>query len=201
MSTVGPARRRGRSSWLAAVARLSGGASPRHSRQPGGRRRARRRQRQPQMVGATIFDEAVPDSVSSSGGSAMDSFQCRRFHGAAATFFRCKRGHSDPRRSAGRQGPPASWGAAPPPCGSRVGLTLLSRSAAVMRSRAGQVPGHRSDRTTIRCDEINCLPLVVVRKRPTSTSFHPTPPGSSSHRQVSIFLIQGFGQPIRRPDL
>jgi hypothetical protein len=30
------------------------------------------------------------------------------------------------------------------------------------------------------------LPLVVVRKRPTLTSFHPTPPGSSSLLQVSI---------------
>jgi hypothetical protein len=30
------------------------------------------------------------------------------------------------------------------------------------------------------------LPLVVVRERPTLTSFHPTPPGSSSLLQVSI---------------
>jgi hypothetical protein len=30
------------------------------------------------------------------------------------------------------------------------------------------------------------LPLVIVRKRPTLTSFHPTPPGSSSLLQVSI---------------
>jgi hypothetical protein len=30
------------------------------------------------------------------------------------------------------------------------------------------------------------LPLVVVRKRPTLTSFHPTPPGSPSLLQVSI---------------
>src|SRR6267378_8445098 len=46
--------------------------------------------------------------------------------------------------------------------------------------------GHRSDRAATRCDQINRLPLVVVRKRPTSTSFHPTPPGSSSLLQVSI---------------
>src|SRR4029077_20484397 len=46
--------------------------------------------------------------------------------------------------------------------------------------------GHRSDRAATRCDQINCLPLVVVRKRPTLTSFHPTPPGSSSLLQVSI---------------
>jgi hypothetical protein len=30
------------------------------------------------------------------------------------------------------------------------------------------------------------LPLVIVRKRPTLTCFHPTPPGSSSLLQVSI---------------
>src|SRR3982074_939421 len=46
--------------------------------------------------------------------------------------------------------------------------------------------GHRSDRTATRCYEINRLPLVVVRKRPTLTSFHPTPPGSLSLLQVSI---------------
>ena len=46
--------------------------------------------------------------------------------------------------------------------------------------------GHRPDRTSARCHQINRLPLVVVRKRPTSTSFHPTPPGSSSLLQVSI---------------
>src|SRR6266566_1012611 len=33
---------------------------------------------------------------------------------------------------------------------------------------------------------LNRLPLVVVRKRPTLTSFHPTPPGSPSLLQVSI---------------
>src|SRR6266404_3335958 len=46
--------------------------------------------------------------------------------------------------------------------------------------------GHRSDRAATRCDQINRLPLVVVRKRPTLTSFHPTPPGSPSLLQVSI---------------
>jgi hypothetical protein len=30
------------------------------------------------------------------------------------------------------------------------------------------------------------LPLVVVRKRPTLTCFHPTPPGSPSLLQVFI---------------
>src|SRR5207237_6998930 len=46
--------------------------------------------------------------------------------------------------------------------------------------------GHRSDRAAARRDQINRLPLVVVGKRPTLTSFHPTPPGSSSLLQVSI---------------
>src|SRR5579883_2757915 len=54
------------------------------------------------------------------------------------------------------------------------------------RIAQAKLPGHRSDRPPARRYEINCLPLVVVRKRPTLTSFHPTPPGSSSLLQVSI---------------
>ncbi|SDF84527.1 hypothetical protein SAMN05216337_107818 [Bradyrhizobium brasilense] len=46
--------------------------------------------------------------------------------------------------------------------------------------------GNRSDRAPARRYKINRLPLVVVRKRPTLTSFHPTPPGSSSLLRVSI---------------
>src|SRR5205085_9787530 len=46
--------------------------------------------------------------------------------------------------------------------------------------------GHRSDRAATRCSQINRLPLVVVRKRPKLSFFHPTPPGSSSLLQVSI---------------
>src|SRR5437899_6755434 len=46
--------------------------------------------------------------------------------------------------------------------------------------------GHRPDRTAARSHQINRLPLVVVRKRPPLTTFHPTPPGSSSLLQVSI---------------
>jgi hypothetical protein len=34
--------------------------------------------------------------------------------------------------------------------------------------------------------QIDRLPLVIVRKRPTLTSFHPTSPGSPSLLQVSI---------------
>src|SRR5882724_4532078 len=35
--------------------------------------------------------------------------------------------------------------------------------------------GHRPDRTAARSDQIDRLPLIVVRKRPSLTSFHPTP--------------------------
>src|SRR5882757_109832 len=46
--------------------------------------------------------------------------------------------------------------------------------------------GHRPDRAVTRSHEIDRLALVVVRKRPTLTSFHLTPPGSPSLLQVSI---------------
>jgi hypothetical protein len=44
------------------------------------------------------------------------------------------------------------------------------------------------------------LPLVVVRKRPTLTSFHPTPPGSPSLLQVSINSeeVQHLGSIVQR---
>src|SRR5439155_12135276 len=46
--------------------------------------------------------------------------------------------------------------------------------------------GHRPDRTAARSNQIDRLPLIVVRERSTLTCFHPTPPGSSSLLQVSI---------------
>src|SRR6267378_4319794 len=46
--------------------------------------------------------------------------------------------------------------------------------------------GHRSDRAAARRHQIDRLPLVVVRKRPALTCFHPTPPSSTSLLQVSI---------------
>src|SRR5260370_9128616 len=49
-----------------------------------------------------------------------------------------------------------------------------------------EIDGKKALDAATRCDKINRLPLVVVRKRPTLTSFHPTPPGSSSLLQVSI---------------
>src|SRR6185312_9481873 len=58
--------------------------------------------------------------------------------------------------------------------------------------------GHRSDRAATRCDQINRLPLVIVRKRPTLTSFHPTPPGSSSLLQVSINSEEVQSAPVRQ---
>src|SRR6201999_1668487 len=42
------------------------------------------------------------------------------------------------------------------------------------------------NRAAARSHQIDRLPLIVVRKRPTMTSFHPTPPGSPSLLQVSI---------------
>src|SRR3954454_4063820 len=65
------------------------------------------------------------------------------------------------------------------------GPTLL-HPAPQHRIAQAKLLGHRSDRAATRCDQINCLPLVVVRKRATLTSFHPTPPGSSRLLQVSI---------------
>src|SRR6202011_4261151 len=38
---------------------------------------------------------------------------------------------------------------------------------------------NRPDRATSRSHKIDRLPLIVVRKRSSLTSFHPTPPGSS----------------------
>ena len=74
------------------------------------------------------------------------------------------------------------WGATPP---SAPAWPHAPPTAAT-RNRADQVPGHRSNRAATRCDQINRLPLVVVRKRPTLTFFHPTPPGSLSLLQVSV---------------
>src|SRR6185312_14735959 len=48
--------------------------------------------------------------------------------------------------------------------------------------------GYRSDRAATRCDQINRLSLVVVRKRSSLTSFHQTPLGSPSLLQVSTEL-------------
>src|SRR5882724_7189092 len=74
------------------------------------------------------------------------------------------------------------WGGPSPPA---VGPNLLHPSPQHGIAKA-KFPGHRSDRAATQCNQINRLPLVVVRKRPTLTSFHPTPPGSQSLLQVSI---------------
>ena len=69
-------------------------------------------------------------------------------------------------------------------CGSRPAPALFHPAAQHGIAQA-KFLGHRSDRAATRSDQIDRLPLVVVRKRPTLTSFHPTPPGSPSLLQVS----------------
>jgi len=101
----------------------------------------------------------------------------------AAAHFPAANGRSPP-RGPPTAASPASWGAATLPSAPAWSHVVLPTDA--IRNHIGQVLGHRSDRATTRCDQINRLPLVVVRRRPTLTSFHPTPPGSSSLLQVSI---------------
>jgi hypothetical protein len=52
--------------------------------------------------------------------------------------------------------------------------------------------GRRSNRAATRCDQNDRLPFVVVRKRPTLTSFHSTPPGSASLLQVCPSIRRRF---------
>jgi hypothetical protein len=68
----------------------------------------------------------------------------------------------------------------------RRSCLAVALPTAAIRNRAAKFLGHRSDRASTRCDQINRLPFVVVRKRPTLTSFHPTPAGPSSLLQLSI---------------
>src|SRR6516162_6824824 len=91
---------------------------------------------------------------------------------------------------------PASWGAATPPS-APAWPTLLYPPPQHGIAQA-KFLGHRSDRAATRCDQINRLPLVVVRKRTTLTSFHPTPPGSSSLLQVSISSEEVYSLDDRR---
>src|SRR5712671_6276863 len=79
---------------------------------------------------------------------------------------------------------PALWGAAPPP--SALARPHAVPPSAAKQNRAGQVPWPPTNRAAARSHQIDRLPLVVVRKRPTLTCFHPTPPGSPSLLQVSI---------------
>src|SRR6267154_3179316 len=58
--------------------------------------------------------------------------------------------------------------------------------AAQNRIAQAKFLGHRADRAAARSHQIDRLPFIVVRKRPTLTSFYSTPPGSSSLLQVSI---------------
>src|SRR6516162_7545270 len=77
---------------------------------------------------------------------------------------------------------PASWSAAPPPPAPARPHVALPTAATRNRARQVPWPPIRSSGHSIGSDQP--LPLVVVCKRPTLTSFHPTPPGSSSLLQV-----------------
>src|ERR1700730_14439129 len=79
---------------------------------------------------------------------------------------------------------PALWGAATPPS-ARAQPHVVPPNDATL-NRAAELCGHRPDRATARSYKIDRLPLIVVRKRSSLTSFHTTPPGSSSLLQVSI---------------
>src|SRR5213079_1580995 len=111
-----------------------------------------------------------------------------------STFLKCRAPYAAARspvangRSPPRGPPtaasPALWGAAPPPSAPRSPTQF--HPAPQHGLTGAKFLGHRSDRAATRRHQINRLPLVVVRKRPTLTFFHPTPPGSSSLLQVSI---------------
>src|ERR1700682_3814297 len=106
--------------------------------------------------------------------------------GSRSTFLKCRapcaavRSLAANERSLPRGPPtapsPALWGAPP----------LRSAPAQPHVFAQAKFLGHRSNRATARSHQIDCLPLVIVRKRPTLTCFHPTPPGSSRLLQVSI---------------
>ena len=117
----------------------------------------------------------------------MDFFKISRSM-RSRSFSRCKRAISaawsaDGRRL--RRGAPRRRRRLPP------GPTLLYPPPQHGIAQA-KFLGHRSDRAATRCDQIYCLPLVIARKRPTLTSFHPTPPGSSSLLQVSKVSFAGW---------
>ncbi len=80
-----------------------------------------------------------------------------------------------PPRCLSRAASPASWGAAPPrsaPAGPR-----RSHPACNTESRRPSSL-HRCDRVAARCDQMDGLPVVVVRKRAELRCFHLTPRGS-----------------------
>src|ERR1700722_16146778 len=101
----------------------------------------------------------------------------------AAAHFPAANGRSPP-RGPPTAASPASWGAATLPSAPAWSHVVLPTDA--IRNHVGQVPCPpiRSSDHSMPPDQP--LALVVVRKRPTLTSFHPTPPGSSSLLQMSI---------------
>ena len=66
----------------------------------------------------------------------------------------------------------------------RQAVDLVASSGRSIGSVAKEL-GHRPDRPAARSHQIDRLPLVVVRKRPTFSSFHWAPLGSASLLQVS----------------
>jgi hypothetical protein len=114
------------------------------------------------VVGAAIFDEAE-SHVRTPAKIAIDFFKMSR--------SMRKRPFSAANEPPRPRGPPSPAQFHPAPQHGIAQAKFL---------------GHRPDRATARSHQIDRLPLIVVRKRPTLTSFHPTPPGSSSLLQVSI---------------
>src|SRR6516225_3189959 len=100
---------------------------------------------------------------------------------------------------------PALPGAAPPPSAPAEPHVVPHTSQHGIAQT--KFLGNRADRATARSHQVNRLSLVVVGKRPPSTSFHPTPPGSPSLLQVSInseedqFGIQLWGRSRKRSAL
>src|SRR6266702_1106112 len=113
----------------------------------------------------------------------MSAFQQR----SRSTFLKCRAPCATARSPAanGRSPPhgpptaasPALWGAATPPSARAQPHVAPPNAATPNRAARALWPPTRP---------IDRLPLIVLRKRPALTSFHPTPPGSSSLLQVSI---------------
>src|SRR5262249_60845386 len=74
----------------------------------------------------------------------------------------------------------------------------LSHPPPQYRIAQPELLGYRADRAAARSHKINRLPLVIVRKRSSLTSFHQTPLGSLSLLQVSTELEEVQHLSMRR---
>jgi len=102
--------------------------------------------------------------------------ECRAH--AQRSFSRCKR--AGPGCWSGDGSAAAAWRAAPP-SGARPTPRVIHPSGAT-GTRAARVHGHRTNHGRRRRNKGDRLPLIVVRKRPTSTFFHHrTPPWLAEH--------------------